>query len=199
MPVDTPVRLDLHVHASERSGCAVSPEEDQIRSAIAAGMQGMAFTDHFALVGPARLAELNLRYAPFRIYTGIEVTANHEDWLVLGLYDPALQREGWDYAELVDFVHRRDGFIILAHPFRYAPFIHADFERQPPDGIEIASYNTPAARETEIRALAARYNLALLRNSDAHQASRVGQYYNEVATLPVDDPALVALLKTQRL
>ena len=198
MPSESCYKLDLHVHASERSGCAVSSEEDQIRSAIAAGLHGMAFTDHFTLVGSDHLAELNRRYAPFRIYTGVEVTANGEDFLVLGLPDPALQRMDWNYIALVDYVRRMGGIIILAHPFRFASTVHADVQCRPPDGVELASCNTPAAREGDIRALAARFGLALLSNSDAHQASKVGRYYNEFASLPADDAALVVLLKQQR-
>lgn len=149
MAVNFPVKLDLHVHAAERSGCATSHEEDQIRSAIAVGIQGMAFTDHFTLVERGRLIELNRRYAPFRIYTGIEITSDREDWLVLGLHDEALQREGWHYPEVADFVHQRGGFIALAHPYRYASTIQADIENHPPDGIEFRSFNTPAAREDD--------------------------------------------------
>ncbi len=193
--MDDRFKLDLHVHAAERSPCAVSREEDQIRSAIAAGMHGMAFTDHHKLVDPARLAELNLRFAPFRIYTGIEVTSSHEDFLVLGLQDAALQRENWDYIELVDYVRQRGGFIILAHPFRYAASIQADIQRRPPDGIELESFNTPAGRAEDIRTLAARFGLKMLRNSDAHQSARVGRYFNQFERLPADDVELVRTLR----
>ena len=194
MSVDHPVKLDLHVHAAERSGCATSYEEDQIRAAIVAGMQGMAFTDHFSLVERGRFAELNRRYAPFRIYTGIEVTSEREDWLVLGLYDLELQREGWQYPALADYVHQRGGFIVLAHPYRYASSIQADVENHPPDGIEVRSFNTPAARESDIRALAARLGIIMLSNSDAHISGKVGRYYNELSELPENDAKLVEAL-----
>ena len=195
MTAPHPVKLDLHVHAAERSGCATTYEEDQIRAAIATGLQGMAFTDHFTLVERGRLAELNRRYAPFRIYTGIEVTSDREDWLVLGLYDEALQSQGWRYTELAAFVRERGGYIVLAHPFRYASTIQVDIETTPPDGIEVRSVNTPAAREEDIRALAARLGIALLSNSDAHKSANVGRYYNELPELPDDDAHLVDALR----
>lgn len=195
MTVDHPVKLDLHVHAAERSACATSYEEDQIRSAIAAGMQGMAFTDHFALVERGRLVDLNRRYAPFRIYSGIEITADREDWLVLGLHDPGLQREDWHYMDLANYVHQRGGFIALAHPFRYARTIQADIESHPPDGIEFRSFNTPAAREDEICVLANRLGITLLSNSDAHHAGKVGRYYNAMPELPLNDAGLVEALR----
>ena len=44
------MKIDLHVHARERSACAKEGEESQIRAAIAAGLDGIAFTDHHLLV-----------------------------------------------------------------------------------------------------------------------------------------------------
>lgn len=184
-------RFDLHVHAAERSACASSYEEAQIQAAIAAGMQGIAFTDHHALVGPARLEELNRMYAPLRIYTGIEVTAETEDWLVLGVHDPCLTRTDWRYRDLARFAREQGGFIALAHPFRYAHSIHADLAACPPDGIEIQSLNTPARYQDEIRELARKLGIALLSNSDSHGASSVGRYFNELPQIPKDDRALV--------
>ena len=192
-------KLDLHVHAAERSACATSYEEDQIRSAISAGMQGMAFTDHHALVHERRLAELNEKYFPFRIYTGIEVTAEDEDWLVYGLRDLELTRTDWLYTDLVSAVRSGGGFIALAHPYRYSSSIRVSLDVCPPDGIEARSYNTPANRESDIRALAGRLGLTVLSNSDAHNVSRVGKYWNELSFLPADDSTLVKALASQRL
>jgi len=187
-------KLDLHVHAAERSACATTYEEEQIRAAIASGMHGMAFTDHHAQMSARRQAELNRKYSPFVIYTGIEVTAEQEDWLVWGLRDEQLQRTDWRYADLARYVRERGGFIALAHPFRYAAQIQVDLADCLPDGLEVRSFNTPAQREQEIRALAGRYGLALVTNSDAHSSSRVGKYWNDLPALPAGDGELVQAL-----
>jgi hypothetical protein len=192
-------KLDLHVHAAERSACATSYEEDQIRSAIAAGMQGMAFTDHHALVPERRLAELNDQYFPFHIYSGIEVTAEDEDWLVYGFRDPQMERTDWRYADLARAVRKGGGFIALAHPFRYSRSIQVSLEAYPPHGIEVRSYNTPAGREKDIRYLATRLGMTLLTNSDAHSTSRVGKFWNELPVLPANDAELVKALIDQRI
>ena len=191
-------KLDLHVHAAERSACATSYEEDQIRSAISAGMQGMAFTDHHALMHERRIVELNDKYFPFRIYTGVEVTAEDEDWLIYGMRDEQFQRTDWRYADLAQTVHRGGGFIALAHPYRYSRSIGVSLDACPPDGIEVRSYNTPAERERDIRILAGRLGLTLLTNSDAHSVSRVGKFWNELPALPADDAELVQALISQR-
>jgi predicted metal-dependent phosphoesterase TrpH len=188
------VKIDLHVHAQERSDCATTNEESQIQAALHAGLGGLAFTDHQRLVEPGRLAELNKKYAPFRIFNGIEIPADGEHWIVLGMYDSLLERPGWHYPELREFVRWRGGFIALAHPFRNSTEIRADFDQFPPDGVELRSYNTPVHYEAEILALAEQHNLALLQNTDAHFAGQVGQFYNDLPGLVEDDRALVKML-----
>jgi predicted metal-dependent phosphoesterase TrpH len=193
------MRFDLHVHASERSICATDDEESQIRTAQAAGLDGIAFTDHHRLVPVARLADLRRKYAPFRIFSGIEITADQEDWLVLGLHDTRLEREDWNYPALWQFVRERGGYIALAHPFRWAPTIHADLDRFPPDAIEVRSNNTPPAREFEIRAIAARYGLGLLSNSDGHSNRMIGAYWNDLTGEVQDDSDLLDALRQMAL
>jgi predicted metal-dependent phosphoesterase TrpH len=193
------MRIDLHVHASDRSPCAVDDEESQIRAAIAAGLEGLAFTDHFMLVPATRLAELRAKYAPFRIFTGIEITADHEDWLVLGLHDERLERMDWDYPSLWHFVREQGGFIALAHPFRWAESIHADLSLYPPDAIEVRSNNTPQRYENEIRALAERYGLLPLNDSDAHANKMIGAYWNDLPGAPESDLELLDALRQRAL
>jgi hypothetical protein len=193
------MKIDLHVHASERSACATEGEESQIRAAIAAGLNGLAFTDHHHLVPRERLQQLRQKYAPFKIYTGIEITASGEDWLVIGVYDPRLESSHWSYPDLHGFVRELGGFIALAHPFRREPVIHVDIEACPPDGIEMRSTNTPSASENEIRALAARLGLRTLQNSDAHWNSPLGRYYNQLPDTLDGDADLVRILRNHRL
>ena len=112
--------------------------------------------------------ELNRRTPPFRIYTGIEITADDEDWLVLGVQDPELARAaGWRLFRAGRICARKGGFIALAHPFRYAEHVRVDL-----DGTRRTRSNPlqqhPGGREGDIRSLAANLGLALLCNSDAH-------------------------------
>ncbi len=188
------MKIDLHVHASERSDCARVSEADQIKAARAAGLDGLAFTDHHRLASTTHLAELNQKAAPFKVFTGIEITADHEDWLVFGVNDPALESQLWDYPSLRRFVRRMGGVIILAHPYRYQPEIRADVIGLPPDGIELKSRNTPRQYEALIRGVAATLGLALLCNSDAHLRGDIGDFYNEFPGEIADDHDLVRTL-----
>lgn len=189
------MRIDLNVHASDRSPCATDNEESQIRAAVAAGLDGLAFTDHFRLVPEARLASLRRSHASFRIFSGIEITADREDWLVLGLRDPCLEGREWTYPSLWGFVREQGGYIALAHPSRWATVIHVDLALNPPGAIEVRSNNTPRQREDEIRALAEQHNLALLTNSDAHSNRMPSGYWNDVPGAPDDDRHLLEALR----
>jgi histidinol phosphatase-like PHP family hydrolase len=190
------LKVDLHVHAKERSACGRSGEEEVIQAAIAFGLDGLAFTDHHRLVPLDRLDTLNRKYAPFRVFGGIEVSvAEGEDVLVLGVRDPLLETRRWSYLELFAFVRGQGGFLVLAHPFRYRDRIEVDVERHPPDAVEVHSKNTGVCDEAQIRAVLTRHGLRPLYNSDAHLAQHVGLYYNRLARVPRDEGELIEILR----
>jgi histidinol phosphatase-like PHP family hydrolase len=190
------MKVDLHVHASERSQCAQSGEEQMIQSAIACGLDGLAFTDHHNLVPLGRLEALNHTYAPFRVFGGVEITVDEgEDLLVLGVHHAALESRDWPYPALYDFVRERGGFLILAHPFRFRGTIGLDLERFPPDAIEVRSKNTPVDGEVRICRTAERFGIHLICNSDAHQAKHVGMYYSHLKREPQDERELLGILR----
>jgi len=192
------MKIDLHVHSKERSACGRASEEEQIRAAMAAGLDAIVFTDHHRLVPVERLKELNDRYTPFRVFGGIEINTNGEDVLVLGLHDPALESSKWTYSDLHVFVRAHGGFIILAHPFRYHPQVTIEVERFIPDALEVHSINTPVAAEGRIREIASHLEIPLLCNSDAHNPDVLGTYYNVLERAPSDEQEIWALLRSGR-
>ncbi len=142
------MKIDLHVHTKERSACGQASEEDQICAAIEAGLDAIVFTDHHLLVPREQLKALNDRYAPFRVFGGIEITVDGEDFLVLGFHHRSLEKASWTYPELHAFVRKHSGFLALAHPFRYHPDIKIELDRYLPDALEIHSANTPLDAES---------------------------------------------------
>jgi len=193
------MKIDLHVHSVERSACAVSGEEEQILAAIACGLDALVFTDHERLVAPEHIETLNRRYAPFRIFGAIEITVQEqEDVLVLGLHDPVLESGRWTYPALHAFVREHDGWLAIAHPFRYHPTINLDLERYPPDALEGCSMNIPPAKQPPIRDLAARLGIPVVCNSDAHVTQSLGVAYNDLHETPADERVLIDLLRTAR-
>ena len=167
-----------------------------ICAAIEVGLDGMAFTDHHRLVPAEHLADLNRKYAPFRIFTGVEISViEGEDVLVLGVYDSALESLDWRYPALHAFVRRREGFLVLAHPFRFHDQIALDLERYPIDGIEVHSKNMSGENVPAIRDTIRRFGLRPLCNSDAHGVEDVGVYYNHLVHSAWDDGMLLELLR----
>jgi len=188
------MNIDFHVHTSERSNCAASRESEQIQKAISAGLDSIAITDHHRLVPREHLAELNQHHPSLKILTGIEITSDGEDWLVLGLHDANLESEAWSYPDLHSFVRAKGGTLVWAHPFRYHADIRMDLGRYPPDAIEGRSYNIRADNVARIQQLAAQLHLPTLCNSDAHHISALGHYYNILhANVQTEQEILAAL------
>ena len=154
------------------------------------------FTDHHRLVSAERLQQLNEKYAPFRIFGGIEIAADGEDVLILGVHDPALESARWSYPALHAFVRARGGFIALAHPFRWHSSVTLEVERLVPDAIEVRSVHTPPGAEERIRDIAARLGIPVLCNSDAHSTGPLGMYFNALERPPAGEQDLLALLRS---
>ena len=191
------MKIDLHVHCSERSECAVVNEHGQIQAAIANGLDAITFCDHARLVDQEHLVELNRQYAPFKIFSGIEITVGYEDLLVIGVHDRILEKQDWTYPELYSWVRKHAGFIGLAHPFRYHKFIELDLAHYPPDAIELHSPNTPPSFEKEILDTAKQIDAGLLSNSDAHSSKHLGRFYNLLVRNPSNETDLVCMLRAR--
>jgi histidinol phosphatase-like PHP family hydrolase len=189
------MKIDLHVHSSERSPCGKATEEAQIRASMKAGLDGIVFTDHWQFVPVDRLKMLNEKYTPFKIYGGVEVTADDEDFIVIGVRDAMLEKTGFAYAELHSLVRKQNGFLALVHPFRYRSEIKADIERWNPDAIEVRSTNTPTRSEKHIREIAKRLAIPMLCNSDAHNTDAFGKYFNTLSQVAADEQELIAILR----
>lgn len=167
-----------------------------VRTAGARGLDALVISDHDRLAPQDTLAYLNAKYTPFRVFGGVEVTTDGEHILVLGIDDPVLEQRWWTYRDLHAFVEQRNGFMAVAHPFRFNPCaIGADVDRYPPNALEAWSQNTPTSARPRIAQLARELDLPQLSNSDAHHAGDIGSYYNELENDARDSQELIAMLK----
>jgi predicted metal-dependent phosphoesterase TrpH len=193
------MKIDIHVHASERSDCSRAGEHEMIAEAIRIGLDAIAFTDHDVLVPLDHLAELNKQYAPFRIFGAtevrIDVPGGYEDILVYGINDPELEQRKWDYPELHRFVKERGGAQVLAHPFRQRDTLGAMFAQLPPDGVEIHSINIPMSSEDKITRWAEPLGCDLFHSSDAHNIEQLAAYYIELQRTPDTELELADILR----
>ena len=165
--------LDLHVHTTA-SPCSNAKPQEVIDKAIAAGLSGVAITDHDTMenVSPAR------EYAPagFDVIPGVEVTTTAGHLLALGVDSCPPQT---DPLTVIEYIHQHGGVAILAHPFdplREHFGNNLDAIAEAADAVETrnsrcirAAYN----RRAESFALA--HNLPQTGGSDAHFPHEIGR------------------------
>jgi histidinol phosphatase-like PHP family hydrolase len=193
--------LDLHTHTQQRSLCSHVSEKALIKRAIDMGLNGIAITDHNALVSPEKLKELNENYHPFLIFKGIEISLmtrqRWQDFLVIGLDNPVLERTEWDYKHLVDWVRKNKGWICWAHPFRYCQDMPPEIAQIPPDAMEICSTNIHERTVPLIRQWAEKLDCKLVGVSDAHYLEDVGYHTIRLSRPVATNQELVLLLKNR--
>lgn len=173
--------VDFHVHTSLLSGCASSSPKDQVESAIGRGIDCMFITEHMQLFPQDRIDALNEKYAPFRVYQGIEVTVRGSSWddfVVIGVHDKAIEGEDWTYRDLWHFVKARGGAIILAHPYRYSDKVEPGIFDLKPDAVEVLSSNIGTFKYEKRLELAEKLGVPVVTNSDSHHVSTTGCYSN---------------------
>jgi len=199
------MRVDLHVHTSEYSACAISSEKEQIETAIARGLDGIALTEHGIQRKQADLDRLNRKYAPFKIFTGVEVNVvgSYEDILVIGVPDMTEYNGGrreyksiWEYQDLYKFVHERGGFIAVPHPFRHGDKVKTDVVSFVPDALELKSKNIDPGNAKLIKALARELGIKTIVASDSHHVKNTGTHHLVLHNAVHTDEDLVRELKS---
>lgn len=191
------MKIDLHTHTCERSPCCRSTEEEQIRAAVRYGLDAIVITDHNKNVSVEHIRQLNEKYSPFIVFSGIEVSIKdtEEHILVIGVHDAVLQEKKWNYEDLYTFVKSKNGYIGLAHPYRHYDSINLDINRYVPDGVEIHSTNISASDGPSIKELADKLGIKTIANSDSHQHKHIGLFYNELNLTVKTEQELITQLK----
>ncbi|MDB5311421.1 MAG: hypothetical protein JWO38_5623 [Gemmataceae bacterium] len=184
------MKFDLHLHTSRYSPDSVTDPFDLLRSARAAGLDGVVLTEHDCLWPEDELAELRAAAPDLIVLAGMEVTGRGGDVLVYGVTDPNPLPKGIAWPELCREVRRQGGVAVAAHPNRWnQPF--EQLIRAPGaelDGIEVMSNNMEPELRARAAALLTKYpHFAQLGNSDSHAPETVGccctEFDAEIRTL----------------
>ena len=149
--------IDLHAHSKGISRCCQIDGKDMVLVTKNAGMDGVILTNHYDknyLVDENDVDNFAKRYVDeyyyvkeegkkigFKVFFGIEVTmAKHNNihMLVYGV-DPSFvlkYPDLYDYThqELYEIVHKHNGILIQAHPFRKGIDVLLDLKYL--DGVE---------------------------------------------------------------
>ncbi|MGZ4903364.1 MAG: CehA/McbA family metallohydrolase [Halobacteriota archaeon] len=173
------MKLDLHVH-SRYSPDSKSPVEAILKQAQAAGLNGLAITDHntndafFEAQEIVEDAGLSLI-----IISGVEVSAQEGHLIALGVETPP--PAGMPFNETADQVRRDGGIVIAPHPFKLFRNGVGSLKGKRLDAVEVFNSRSLIGFANYFAARsAARLSLGVTGGSDAHRVDMVGLAYTDV-------------------
>lgn len=178
------MKVELHLHTSRYSPCAVASPAAMMRALIDCGYGAAYLTEHDQLWRDFEIDDLQRDFPAIRIFGGVELTVGSHHIVVLGTTDRSyLQLE--DEADILAKAGEAGHAVVLAHPYRWpggADLLHRGLR---PDGVEYLTNNQGddgAARAAET---AAGLGIPLVNASDAHDVDGVGRFWIET-----DEPLL---------
>jgi hypothetical protein len=167
---------DLHTHTDASFDSRLSLD-DYIVAVNAAGLTGVAVTDHDTIIGALRLRD---RRPPFEVIIGSEITLIDGVHLI-GLYldKPIL---GGTLPETASAIRAQGGLVLLPHPYRADTGLlgtdptngDAAAIMQHIDLIEVFNAKSPSTQNRSAAQLAERWGKAVSAGSDAHRAAQLG-------------------------
>lgn len=177
-------RIDHHIHTSRYSPDSDIDPFELLDRARAAGLQGIAITEHDCLWPEDELDELRARAEGLVVMGGVEISAYEGHFLVYGLTRLDEVGPGVSLARLLQVVGREGAAIVAAHPYRWEQDFDAIAEAHGRGlhGIELVSNNVTHLTRMRAELLLDREPFATTGSSDAHQPAVVGCYFSEFPT-----------------
>jgi predicted metal-dependent phosphoesterase TrpH len=166
-------RYDLQVH-TDASPCSRASPSDVVDSAVDAGLDGIAITNHDTLAGYDEVAD----FAPtgLTVIPGVEVTTTQGHLLALYINEEPPQA---DPVTVIEHVHEQDGVAILSHPFdRFREYYDTDLDAiaSHVDAVEAKNSRCLLPRfNRRAREFATQHDVAVTGGSDAHFPMEVGR------------------------
>lgn len=173
------MKVELHLHTSRYSACAVNTPREMISRLIETGYEAVYITEHDAVWSKEELDQLQAEFPDIRIFGGIERTLGSNHLLILPTTSTDYLAMN-DPAEVLAFARREGHLTILAHPFRWeggADMLERDLL---PDAIEHCTCNQDDQTACDTAARAAKeLNLPLVNSGDTHSLDFIDKYWIE--------------------
>ncbi len=184
------LKLDLHVHTAH-SYDGVDPVAETLRWARAAGLDGLAVTDHNTVAG---LREAEGAGSGLLVIPGVEVSTAEGHLLLLGVREAAPPRRPPE--ETIEWAAERGATVIVPHPFHPLRHPLGRVEGLRVHAVEAfnSRFITGWANRKAVREIG-RLRLPGVGSSDAHRARFVGRGMTEVEA---DDRTVEAVLEAVR-
>ena len=190
------MKVELHLHTSRYSGCAVNSPSELMAGLVSAGYEAVFVTEHDAVWPDDELAELKAEFPRLAIFPGVELSLGawdvFEHLLVLGTNDRRyLELAGGpepDVAAILDRARAAGHMTVLAHPFRWDGGAEMLRRHLRPDAIELCTCNHDPEQAAVSAATARGLNLPVVNAGDVHSLAMVGRFWIETAR-PLTGPA----------
>jgi len=171
-------KIDLHVH-SRNSGDNDADPEEAVNRAIALGLDGIAFTEHYSFEASEPVLRLREKYrGAIMLFRGVEFSAAEGHCLVFGVDTDKLDIRFAPIRDVVRIVTMAGGVVIPTHPYRAGNSMGELIFTVP--GINaVEGYNGANMHAMNVKAVeaAGRMNLPYTGGSDAHLPIEVGSCY----------------------
>lgn len=185
------LRMDLHVHTDHSD--SKNSVQEVLREATAAGLDGLAITDHKTIQGA--LVASSLAGQNLLVIVGQEIKTTGGEILGYGLRHPVPDK--LDLGEAVSEIHSQGGVAAVPHPTLPVLGIRSldELAKAGVDAIEVVSALTPFPRRymEKNRRLSSELGLPVVAGSDSHYRGTVGQTYT---LLEAEERSLEAVLRS---
>lgn len=177
------MKVELHLHTSRYSDCAVATPSELMETAVAAGYDAVYITEHHRIWQDHELDWLRERFPDVLIFPGVEINLPGEAMqhlLVLGTNDPTYLT----LAESADILRRArdEGHLtVLAHPCRWPGAGQILDDGLRPDAMEYRTCNQDLHAAGAALAWAGELGLPVVNAGDVHSVEMVGRYWIETA------------------
>jgi predicted metal-dependent phosphoesterase TrpH len=181
--------FDLHVHTRRYSGCSFIQYEEIIDQALAAGLDGLALTEHGMRWPDAQFEQLHMAASTRGIVliNGQEIHArdaqgrSEGEYLVFGLKRSLTQTK--TAVKLIETVHKEGGIVIAAHPYKLSRGGRSRYYgagdliyKLNLDGIELCHPDHSETAMDKVRRAMELMKIPGTGGSDAHKILNIGSY-----------------------
>lgn len=167
--------IDTHMHGSEYSPDSTVSMREIVSRAKKVGLDGVCITDHDTNEAMDEAQEL-AKQEDYLVIVGAEILTFEGDMLVFGVKD--IPKHKVHSRDLLDFVTKKGGVCVSAHPYRLNNRGLGDFikELDGLHGIEAFNGSTDVYHNLKAYKLALKLGIPLFGASDCHVKDRVGKY-----------------------
>ena len=170
------MKVELHLHTSLYSACAVNTPERMVRRLIETGYGAVYITEHDAVWRDSELWALQRKFPEIRIFPGVELSLNNQHLLVLGTSDADYVRI-LDPAEVIAKAQGDGHLTILAHPFRWKGGAEMLWDGVLPDALEYRTCNQDSLMGGVALDTAEKFRLRVVNAGDVHELSFINRFY----------------------